>query len=297
MEDYIKLKAPATAANLGAGFDVFGIALEDPYDVIELETNDTLAIVVTGKNAADIPDEPVKNTAGFVASTLGCTVKITIHKGIVPGSGLGSSAASAAGTTFGVNKMFGLGFSLEELVGLAAKGEVVSAGVEHADNVAAALFGGFTLVHGTRVVAFRPVGIGIVAILPDLVVNTRDARAILPQSISLEDFVFAVGSASMMVVGMMRNDLKLIGGSMQNHAIESVRARLIPGYVDVRDSALNAGATGVAISGSGPAMIAVCALDKREEVAPAMVDAFARNGIDSEVFMTTVGRGVEILDK
>lgn len=296
MEDYIKLKVPATAANLGAGFDVFGIALEDPYDVIELETNDSLAIVVTGKNAADIPDEPVKNTAGFVASALGCTVKITIHKGIVPGSGLGSSAASAAGTTFGLNKMFELGFSLEELVGLAAKGEVVSAGVEHADNVAAALFGGFTLVHGTRVVAFRPEGIGIVAVLPDLVVNTRDARAILPQSVSLKDFVFAVGSASMMVVGMMRNDLKLIGGSMKNHAIESVRAQLIPGYVDVRDSALRAGATGVAISGSGPAMIAVCALDKREEVAPAMVDAFARNGIDSEVFMTIVGRGVEILE-
>jgi homoserine kinase len=296
MENYLKIRAPATAANLGAGFDVFGIALEDPYDVIELETNDSLAVVVKGKNAADIPDEPVKNTAGFVASTLGCTVKITIHKGIVPGSGLGSSAASAAGTTFGLNKMFELGFSREELVGLAAKGEVVSAGVEHADNVAAALFGGFTLVHGTRVVAFRPVGIGIVAVLPDLVVNTRDARVILPQSVSLEDFVFAVGGASMMVVGMMRNDLKLIGDSMKNHAIESVRARLIPGYVDVRNSALNAGAAGVAISGSGPAMIAVCALDKREEVAPAMVDAFARNGIDSEVFMTTVGRGVEILE-
>jgi homoserine kinase len=296
--DYIKIKAPATAANLGAGFDVFGMALEIPYDVIELETNDSLEIVIKGKNAGDIPipTEPLKNTAGFVASELGCNVKITIHKGIVPGSGLGSSAAPAAGTAFGLNKMFELGFSLDELVWLAAKGEVISAGVEHADNAAAAIFGGFTVVHGNQVIALSPVNIGIVAILPDLIVNTRDARRILPKSLSLEDFVFNVGSASMMVVGMLRNDLKLIGESMQNHVIEPARARLIPGYLDVRNSALQAGATGVTISGSGPAMIAVCALDKREEVASAMVDAFAKNGIDSEVFITTVGRGVEILE-
>ena len=296
--DYIKIKAPATAANLGAGFDVFGMALENPYDIIELETNDSIEIIVKGKNAGDIPipTEPLKNTAGFVASTLGCDVKITIHKGIVPGSGLGSSAAPAAGTVFGLNKMFEFGFSLDELVWLAAKGEVVSAGVEHADNVAAALFGGFTVVHGNQVIALSPVNIGIVAILPDLVINTRDARAILPKSISLEDFVFNVGSASMMMVGVMCNDLKLIGESMQNHVIESARARLIPGYLDVRNSALRAGATGVTISGSGPAMIAVCALDEREEVASAMVEAFAKNEIDSEVYMTTVGRGVEILE-
>ena len=296
MMDYIKIKTPATAANLGAGFDVFGMALENPYDIIELETNDSLKIVVKGKNAGDIPTEPMRNTAGFVASELGCKVKITIHKGIVPGSGLGSSAASAAGTVFGLNKMFELGFSLDELVWLAAKGEVVSAGVEHADNVAAALFGGFTIVHGNRVVAVSPVDIGIVAILPDLVVNTRDARRILPKSVSLDDFVFNVGSASMMVVGMLRNNIELIGKNMQNHVIEPARAGLIPGYLDVRDSALQAGATGVAISGSGPAMIAVCTLDKREEVASAMVDAFVKNGIDSEVFITTVGRGVEVLE-
>jgi homoserine kinase len=122
--DYIKIKAPATAANLGAGFDVFGMALKIPYDVIEIQTNDSLEIVINGKTGGDIgvPTEPMKNTAGFVASKLGCKVKITIYKGIVPGSGLGSSAAPAAGTVFGLNKMFGFGFSLEELVWLAAKG-------------------------------------------------------------------------------------------------------------------------------------------------------------------------------
>jgi homoserine kinase len=296
MQDYIKVRAPATVANLGAGFDVFGMALESPYDIIELESNDSLEIVIKGKNARDIPTDPLKNTAGFVASKLGGEVKITIHKGIMPGSGLGSSAAPAAGTVFGLNKMFELGFSLDELVWLAAKGEIVSAGVEHADNVAAALFGGFTVVHDNRVITAGPVDIGIVAILPDLVINTRDARRILPKSVSLEDFVFNVGSASMMVVGMMRNDLKLIGESMQNHVVEPTRARLIPGYLDVQNSALMAGATGVTIGGSGPAMIAICALDKREEVASAMIDAFAMNEIDSEVFITTVGRGVEILD-
>ena len=109
-------------------------------------------------------------------------------------------------------------------------------------------------------------------------------------------FVFNVGSASMMVIGILRNDIGLIGKSMQNHVIEPARAGLIPRYLDVRNSALRAGATGMAISGSGPAMIAVCGMDKREEVASAMVNAFAKNRIDSTVFITTVGRGVEVLE-
>ena len=145
-------------------------------------------------------------------------------------------------------------------------------------------------------IALSPVNIGIVAMLPDLAVNTKDARAILPESISLEDLVFNVGSASMMVAGMVHNDFELIGESMQNHVIESTRARLIPGYLDVRDSARQAGASGVTIGGSGPAIIAVCALDKRDNVGSAMADTFAKNGIDSKVFITTVGRGVEILE-
>ena len=293
--DHLKIKAPATSANVGSGFDVFGMALEIPYDIIELEPNDSLEIVIRGKNAEEISTEPMKNTAGFVASELGCKVKITIHKGIVAGSGLGSSAAPAAGTAFGINKMFELGFSLEELVWIAARGEIVSAGVEHADNVAATLFGGFTVVHHKRVVAITPVGIGIVAVLPNFAVNTRDARLILPKAVSLRDLVFNVGCASMMVIGMLRNDIKLIGESMHNPVIEPVRARLIPGYLDVRNSALRAGATGVTISGSGPAMIAICALDEREEVASAMIDAFKENGINSEAYMTTVGQGLEIL--
>jgi homoserine kinase len=178
------------------------------------------------------------------------------------------------------------------LVWIAAKGESVSAGVEHADNVAAALFGGFTIVHGNRVIVLNPVDIGIVVVLPDLTVNTREARAILPKYVSLEDLVFNVGCASMMVLGMLRKDLKLIGESMHNPVIEPVRARLIPGYLDVRNSALRAGATGVTISGSGPAMIAICALDEREEVASAMIGTFKENEIDSEAYMTTVGLGV-----
>jgi homoserine kinase len=293
--DYLKIKVPATVANLGAGFDVFGVALEIPYDIIELETADSLEIVIRGKNAQDISTEPMKNTAGFVASRLGCKVKITIHKGIRPSSGLGSSAAPAVGTAFGLNKMFELGFSYEELVWLAAEGEVVSAGVTHADNVAAALCGGFTVVHGNRVIVINPSDIGIVALLPDLAVNTRSAREILPKSVSLEDIVYNTGSACMMVVGMLRNDLKLIGESMQDHVVEPIRARLIPGYLDVRKNALKAGATGVAISGSGPTMIAICSLDAREAVASEMRDAFAKNGVDCEMFITTVGRGVEIL--
>jgi len=293
--EYLKVKAPATTANMGAGFDVFGMALDTPYDIIELEPWDSIKIVMKGKNAKGIPTDPIKNTAGIVALKMGCNVKITIHKEIPSNSGLGGSAAPAAGTAFGLNKIFDLGLSPEELVWYAAKGEIVSAGVEHADNVASSLLGGFTIVHDGKIIALNPQNIGVVAVCPDQHINTKEAREVIPESIRMEDHIYNIGSASMMIAGVMQSDIKIIGDSMNNKVIEAAREGLIKGYRRVREGAIGSGASGVTISGSGPTVIAVCEMDLRGDVASAMSDAFKEYGIENEAYVTTVGRGVEVL--
>lgn len=146
--DRIKVRASATSANLGAGFDVLGLALDEPYDIIEVEPADRLSIRIVGRGWKSIPLEPEKNTAGLVAKAMGKDVLITIHSYIRPASGLGSSAAPAAGTAFAINELFSLGLSREELVPIAAKGEVAAAGVAHADNVGPCIMGGLTIVCG-----------------------------------------------------------------------------------------------------------------------------------------------------
>lgn len=295
-EGYLKVRVPATSANLGAGFDVFGIALEIPADIIEVEKSEKIQIIVKGREAKYIPTNPRKNTAGVIASILKRPAKITIHRNIPLSSGLGSSAAPAAGAVFALNELYDLGLSREELVWIAARGEKAAAQAVHADNVAPALYGGFVIIHKKSILSMQPQNIGIVAVHPDIFVSTRTARAILPKKISLTDLSFNTGSAASMVMGMMKGDIKLIGESMENRVIEKRRSKLIQGYAQVKSSALEAGASGVTISGSGPTMIAVCEMDKRKIIAEAMKEAFSENHMRSEAFITTIGKGLEILE-
>ena len=294
--DYLKVRVPATSANLGAGFDVFGIALEAPFDIIEVEKSHRTEIIVTGRDSQRVPLDPRKNTAGIVASTVGKPVKITIHRNIPLSSGLGSSAAPAAGVAFAMNEIYDLGLSKEEIVQIAAQGEKAASGAPHADNVAPAIYGGFVIVHNNKIISHNPENIGIVALHPDIVVSTRRARAILPKKMSLPDISFNTGSAASMVVGMMKSDIRLIGESMENRVIEKIRSKLITGYTQVKKSALRAGAAGVTISGSGPTMIAVCRMNERENIAEAMTQAFSKNRIRNEAFITTIGKGIEIIE-
>lgn len=293
--DHIRVRVPATSANLGAGFDVFGIALGSPADVIEVQKSGKIEIEVRGVGREHIPTDPRRNTAGIVASILEKPVKITIHRYIPLSSGMGSSAAPAAGVAVALNRMYDLGLSREELVRLAAQGEKAASGVQHADNVAPAICGGFVIAHKDRVISLMPENIGIVAVHPQIIVSTRTARALLPKKMWLGDVSFNTGSAASMVVGMMKSDIRLIGESMENRMIEQVRSRLIRGYSHVRKSAIDAGAAGVTISGSGPTMLAVCRMDEREKVAQAMMQAFENNHVRSEAFITTIGKGAEII--
>ncbi|MEM3463990.1 MAG: homoserine kinase [Candidatus Bathyarchaeia archaeon] len=308
----VVVKAPATTANLGPGFDVFGMAFENPYDKVTITcASARVKIEVYGTEKGLIPEDPSKNTAGVVAEhvlkefALKAGLVIKIEKGIPTGVGLGSSAASAAAVAFGLNKIFDLGLDYAQLVHFAAKGEVASAGFEHADNVSAAIYGGFIVIKSynpLEVIRLKaPPNLGVcVAVpkLPALSKKTEKARSVLPKMISMEKLTHNVGNAASMAVGFATGDVKLIGRSMSDAVVEPARAFMIPGYQEVRNNAVKAGAYGVAISGAGPAMIAV--VDDRDSVASkvtvAMEDGFKAAGVDAEVFYTKPGKGVTLLE-
>jgi len=310
----VTMKAPATSANLGPGFDVFGLALEQPVDIVTIKLNlgRNIKIEVTGVQANTISLLPDRNTAGVVAKYMteefklrtGLTIKI--HKGIWPGKGMGSSAAPAAATAYGINYLFNLKLSNQQLIRLAAKGEVVSAGSEHADNVSATICGDFVILKSynpLEIVNFKaPLDMGIVVAFPHISTpphKTEGARSVLPKMVPLEKAVQNVGNAAAMVSGFAKGDVELIGKSMLDAIVEPARASLVPGYIIVKENALNAGACGVTISGAGPAMISI--VNKKNsnafKVASAMKEGFKSAGFEATTFVTKPGEGVRIMQE
>ena len=309
----VTVKAPATSANLGPGFDVFGIALEQPNDKVTLTTiNDGVKIQVSGLGAKTISVTPEKNTAGRVAETMIKDFKLTtglqiqVEKGIFPGKGLGSSAASAAAVAVGINIMFDLGLSNKQLIEYAAKGEVASAGSEHADNVSAAVCGNFVLIrscHPLEIINLEcPKDMELAVAMPKMITppnKTEKARAVVPKVVPLEKHVYNLGKAAAMAAGFAVGDVDIIGQSMVDDIVEPSRASLIPGYSKVRENALNAGALGVTISGAGPSMIAVVNKKTADavKVAEAMREGFLLAGYDAIAFVTRPGRGAYVVER
>jgi homoserine kinase len=310
----VTLKAPATSANLGPGFDVFGLALEYPTDKVTLTlgAEKGVRIKVSGVQAETISTVPERNTAGVVANymiqefSLKTGLTIQIEKGIWPSKGLGSSAASASAVAFGLNKMFGLNLNNEQLVKLAAKGEVASAGSEHADNVSATICGDFVILRSynpLEIVNLKaPADMEVCAAFPHMITpphKTEKARSVVPKMIPIEKLIRNVGNAAAMVSGFASGNVDLIGRSMLDAIVEPARAHLIPGYQQVKENALKAGACGVTISGAGPAMLAV--VNKKNgdsaKVVAAMKEGFRSAGFEATAFATKPGRGVSLVEK
>jgi homoserine kinase len=308
----VTVKAPATSANLGPGFDVFGIALEQPSDKVTLTAvNQGIKIQISGIGARTISLTPDKNTAGLVAKTmindfkLKTGLQIHVEKGIFPGKGLGSSAASAAAVAFGINALFDLGLNNKQLIEYAAKGEVASAGSEHADNVSAAICGNFVLIrsyHPLEIINLEcPKNLEFAVAMPKIITppnKTEKARAVIPKLVPLEKHVHNLGKAVAMAAGFAIGDVDIIGQSMVDEIVEPARASLVPGYSKVKENALNAGALGVTISGAGPTMIAI--VNKKTgdaaKVAAAMHDGFRSAGYDSNAFATKPGKGTCLVE-
>ena len=289
----LTVRAPATSANLGSGFDVFGVALDRPADIVRVSKADRTTIEVTGTGSQYIPEDPEKNTVGAVAEALDAPAHIEIDKGVRPASGLGSSAASAAAAAVALCELYGCGHTREELVPIAAEGEAVVSGSAHADNVAPAILGGFTVATDGGI-AQVDTSIPLVACLPEIVVSTRDARQVIPEGASLSELIETVGKAATLTVGMCRGDPKLVGKGMDDSVVTPARAALIDGYGAVREAAFEAGATGVTVSGAGPAVLAACREGDRRTVAGAMLDAFIGVGIEARVYRVRVGKGATV---
>ena len=305
--------APATTANLGPGFDVFGLALKQPHDKVKLTAiPKSIQVEVSGLSAERILALPKRNTASIVANhiikeyNLKTGIKINIDRGIMPGIGLGSSAASAAAVAYGLNHMFNLKIEREELIRWAAKGEAASAGSEHADNVSAAICGGFVIVRSynpLKIVNLRaPEDMEVCVAYPHMATpahKTEKARSVVPKQVPIDKVVQNIGSAAAIASGFASGDIELIGKSMCDAIVEPERANLIPGYQKVKDDALKAGASGVAISGAGPAMIAIVNGKKANasRVLKAMKEAIESTALKATVFATTSGRGTYILEK
>lgn len=296
------VSSPATIANFGPGFDSFGLCLDKPRDKILVRRmpKGRQEVKVIGKYR--LPTKPEKNTASFAAMRLAelcgspdAGFSMSVTKGMKPGSGLGSSAASSVGGAVGMAALLGVR-DKAMILEAAAMGEELVAGSRHFDNVSAALYGGFTVVSDLRkrqILRIKPPQFRIIIAVPEISVETRMARKLLPSSVGLGDAVSNVGWASGMLHAMMVHDVKMIGSCLDDRLALPHRAKLIPGFATVRDAAIDAGALGFSIGGSGPAVFAI-SVANAQKIRRAMVNAFQSVGLTSESFITVPGTGAKL---
>lgn len=297
---------PATVANLVCGFDILGMALLEPFDIMKVKMLNEPKVIIHNLDDFNLPTDPEKNVAGVVLLAAmekigGSTgFEVTIDKHIKPGSGIGSSAASAAGAAVAANYLLGNIFSPDDVVQLAMNGEKLASGVKHADNIAPCILGGVSLIrsiHPLDIVSISSPDLFVTVVHPQIEVRTSDARQILRQQVSLKDAIRQWGNIAGLVTGFLKNDYALIGRSLEDVIIEPIRSILIPGFDEVKLKCKEAGALGGGISGSGPSIFMLCKEEKTAvEVETVMKETYERLGIDYNTYVTTINKkGVEIV--
>ncbi len=303
----IKIFAPATVANVSCGFDVLGFALDTVGDVMHVRKTDKKGITITKIAGANLPIEAENNVVGAAGYALLNALdsqqgfEVEIYKKIKPGSGIGSSAASGAGMVFALNKLLGNPFSNIELMPFAMEGERLACGSAIADNVSAALYGGFTLVRSYKpldIVSLpTPNALYATVIHPQIEVKTEAARKILNDMVPLNDAVKQWGNVGGLVSGLYSEDYNLISRSLHDYIVEPLRATLIPHFDAVKKNALKAGALGCGIAGSGPSIFALSkGLKKAEAVADAMQNVYQKTDIDFNIYVSKINtQGVKII--
>ena len=325
---WIKIKAPATVANMVCGFDILGFAVNNPYDEMEIRWMERLgdepSITIINMDDYRLPTDPEKNVAGAallalleeydeklkeisieknnLAAAAGnipnnsakIKFEVKINKLIKPGSGVGSSAASSAGAVVGANYLIGNLFTKDDLVRFAMNGEKLASGVKHADNIAPCIFGGVTLVRSIfplEVVALPSPQLFVTIVHPQIEVRTADARSILRQKVLLKEAIKQWGNIAGLVAGLMKSDYDLIGRSLEDVIIEPVRSILIPGFDELKKACKQAGALGGGISGSGPSIFM---LSKTKEIAIAvekeMNQLYDGIGLPHHTYVTTINQ-------
>jgi len=310
LDEAVRVEAYCSTANLGAGFDVFGLALSKYADRVQVRTTSsrTVGIKALGPYSRELPRTPDKNSAGPPAqalldkSGLNIGVEIIIEKNIPPGLGLGSSGATAAACTKAMNYLLQLDLSNDELVKTASLGEAAASGSAHTDNVGASLLGGFVIAYGRplRTVSVKPpANLSIVVVSPKTRLpknKTGLARRLVPKKIETANAVLNVGRASAIALGFARGDIDLIGTGMEDAIAEPHREILVPSYKTVKMAALAAQASGVAISGAGPSVVAFVDKTKHDpvKIGRVMVREFSKNKVESTFFVTRPAEGARV---
>ncbi|NTW24188.1 MAG: homoserine kinase [Lentimicrobium sp.] len=307
MPDEITVHSPATIANIVCGFDILGFALENPCDILTIRKTASRGVSILNRDDFGLPTVPENNVIGAallallneVPENIGFEVEST--KMIMPGSGIGSSAASAAGSVVAANHLLDLRFTKHDLARFAMVGEAVASGVQHADNIAPGIYGGITLIRSLYPLDIVPVSappLYVTVIHPLIEVKTSYARGILKKEIPMADAVTQWGNIAGLVVGLMRGDYDLISRSLVDVVAEPLRSKLIPGFDQLRKKSIEAGALGGGIAGSGPS---VFMLSKDEATAKAVESAmsavYLKTAIDFHTYVTTINNeGVKILN-
>ncbi len=309
MSSGIKVFAPATVANVACGFDVLGFALNQPGDEIIGRFSNKPGLRITKITGAKgkLPYEVERNTAGFAAQKLleflgeeKRGIEIEIHKKMPFGSGLGSSAASAAAGVMIINELLKRPLTKREMLPFAVQGEEIADGAYHADNVAPSLMGGMILIRSNTTLDVHkipvPRGLYATVVYPHIKILTKDARAVLSDTVTLKQSIEQGGNLAALLVGMYNSDFDLIGRSLQDVIIEPQRAQLIPHFYQVKEAVLNAGVLGCSISGAGPSIFALSANSLIAERAGAVMKRiFDAHQIDNQVFISPINHEGAIL--
>ena len=264
----IKVFAPASIANLSCGYDILGVCLDNIGDEITVRKTKKKGITIKKVSGQKLSTDISVNVAGVSATALlneskvDCGFEIEIHKGIKPGSGIGSSAASSAGSVFAINKLIGEPYSNKELIKFAMQGEMAASGSKHADNVAAVLLGGFTFVRNSVENDYfklnTPIEIAFTVIHPKIELKTKDSRAVIKDKVSIKNMIEQSANLGAFISGLYTEDYDLIRRSVKDVVIEPLRSVLIPKFEEIKSASINSGALSCGISGSGPSVFAIC---------------------------------------
>ena len=294
----VSVKSPATVSNVVCGFDCLGFALAAPFDEMTVRKIEEREVRITHHDDFGVSTDPLHNVAGIALFAMmrnadlehGFELEITKH--IMPGSGIGSSAASACGAVVAANRLLGDRFSSSELIDLAIEGEMVASGARHADNLAPCVLGGFTLVRTTEpvdVVSLTFPPLYATVLHPQIEIKTSEARAILPGNVPLKDAVHQWSNLGAFVAALARGDYDLLSRSLEDRIVEPARKSLIPKFDDVKSAALSAGALGGGISGSGPAVFMLSqSADVAAEVETEMSTVYSTTGIEFKTYTSPI---------
>ena len=303
----VRVFAPASIANLGCGFDIMGIALDEVGDILEMTASEGDGISITNLTDVPLPEDIEDNViTPVIRKFLEMTgqkaqIDVKVCQKIYPGSGIGSSAASSAAAAYGMNELFDCPLSDEEMVVCAMEGENLASGGYHADNAAPALLGGIILIRGYEPLDIIqlpiPGNFYCAVVHPKIMVSTKAARSILPKAVPMHDAISQWGNVGGLVAGLYSGNIGLVGRAMHDAVAEPYRKQFIPGFDELREKILASGSMAMNISGSGPSVFSLS--DKREiahRAGEIMKEHFDSRGISNEVYVVKVtNKGAKLL--